>query len=74
MRGEGAGWQIPVDRSKEYDKQMQNEKKVEVSPGRWRYKVSKEWVGNHLWDCEVMAIIAASIFKVYQWDTPADSE
>jgi hypothetical protein len=74
MRGEGAGWQIGVDHSKEYEKQMQNERKVEVSPGKWRYKVSKSWVGNHLWDCETMQVVAASIYKVFNFDSSADSD
>ena len=74
MRGEGAGWQIGVDHSKEYVKQMENERKVEVSPGKWRYKVSKSWVGNHLWDCESMQVVAASIYKVFNFDSSADSD
>ena len=74
MRGEGSGWQIPTDHSKEYLKQMQNEQKVEVSPGKWRYKVKKHWVGNHLWDCETMAIVAASIYKVFNYDAHAEDE
>jgi len=74
MRGEGSGWQIPTDHSKEYLKQMQNEQKVEVSPGKWRYKVKKHWVGNHLWDCETMQIVAASIYKVFNYDAHAEAE
>ena len=74
MRGDGAGWQIPVDRSKEYVKQMQSERKVEVSPGKWRYKVAKEWVGNHLWDCETMQVVAASIYKIFSFDTHVEAE
>ena len=74
MRGEGNGWQIPTDHSKEYLKQMQNEQKVEVSPGKWRYKVKKHWVGNHLWDCETMQIVAASIYKVFNYDAHAEDE
>lgn len=65
MRGEGAGWHIGSDYSAEYKKQIQNEKKVEISPGRWRYVVKKKWVGNHLWDCETMQIVAASIYGVF---------
>jgi len=68
MRGEGNEWQIPVDHGKDYEKQMQNEIKREVSPGKWRYVVSKQHIGNHLWDCETMQIVAASIFKVFNFD------
>ena len=53
---------------------MENERKVEVSPGKWRYKVSKTWVGNHLWDCETMQIIAASIYKVFAFDANVEEE
>jgi len=74
MRGEGNGWQIGVDHSKEYLKQMQNEVKREVSPGKWRYVVSKPHVGNHLWDCETMQIIAASIYKVFAFDAQVEAE
>lgn len=68
MRGDGEDWQIPVDHSKEYTQQMQNERKREVSPGKWRYEVVKKHRGNHLWDCEVMQIVAASIYKVFTYD------
>ena len=74
MRGEGNDWQIGVDHSKEYLKQMQNERKVEVSPGKWRYQVSKHWVGNHLWDCETMQIVAASIYKVFNFDAHVEPD
>jgi len=74
MRGDGAGWQIPANHREEYRKQMENERKVEVSPGKWRYKVSKTWVGNHLWDCETMQIIAASIYKVFAFDANVEEE
>jgi len=74
MRGEGAGWQIPANHRPEYKRQMENERKVEVSPGKWRYKVSKSWVGNHLWDCETMQIVAASIFKVFSFDAHVEED
>ena len=74
MRGEGAGWQIPANHREEYRKQMENERKVEVSPGKWRYKVSKTWVGNHLWDCETMQIIAAAIYKVFAFDAHVEED
>lgn len=67
MRGDGIGWHIGSDYSAEYKKQIQNEKKVEISPGKWRYVIKKKWVGNHLWDCEVMQIIAASIFGAFSF-------
>ena len=53
---------------------MQNEVKREVSPGKWRYVVSKPHVGNHLWDCETMQIIAASIYKVFAFDAQVEAE
>ena len=75
MRGDGQEWQIPVDHSKEYKKQMQSERKVEVAPGKWRYKLAKEWAkDNHLWDCEAMMVIAASIYKVLNAEAPAEAE
>lgn len=71
MRGVGHPWDAPVDHSAEYLKQMGSEVKREVSPGKWRYVQPKEWIGNHLWDCETMQIVAASIYKVFNSHTDA---
>jgi hypothetical protein len=64
MSGKGAGFGVPVDHSKSYAKQMQNEQKKEVSPGKWRWVPVTAKANNHLWDCEVMGIVAACIYKV----------
>lgn len=52
---------IPTDASKNYHAQMQNEQKKEVSPGRWRWQLTKQHAPNHLWDCEVLQVVAACI-------------
>jgi hypothetical protein len=55
---------VPVDASKNYHAQMQNEQKREVKPGLWRWELVKQHAPNHLWDCEVIGVVAACIFKV----------
>jgi len=65
MRGDGASWEVPHDHSPAYKKQMESEVKREVSPGKWRYVKVKSHVDNHLWDCEVMQIVFASVFKIF---------
>lgn len=55
---------VPVDASKNYHAQMQNEQKREVKPGIWRWELLKQHAPNHLWDCEVIGVVAACIFKV----------
>jgi hypothetical protein len=63
MGGDGFG--IPVDVSKQYQAQLQSEKKVEKSPGKWEWQpIKKTHSNNHLWDCEVMQVVAACLFKV----------
>lgn len=62
MRGETFG--VPTDHSKSYAKQMVNEAKREVAPGKWRWVPVTARANNHLWDCEVMQVVAASICKV----------
>jgi len=52
---------VPVDASQNYVKQMQSEHKKEIAPGKWRWKKIKDHLHNHLWDCETMGIVAASI-------------
>jgi hypothetical protein len=64
MGGETFG--IPVDASRQYQAQMQSEKKIESAPGVWRWVPNKTGssANNHLWDCEVLQVVAASIYKV----------
>ena len=64
MRDGGFG--VPVDASKAYHAQMQSEQKREVTPGTWRWTPLKSGssANNHMWDCEVMQVVAACIFKV----------
>jgi hypothetical protein len=64
MQGDGFG--IPTDAPKDYHKQMQSETKREVSPGVWRWVPIKQGFPNHLWDCEVMQVVAASIYGILQ--------
>jgi hypothetical protein len=63
MDSEGFG--IPVDVSKQYQAQMQSERKVEKTPGKWVWEpIKKSHSNNHMWDCEVMQVVAACLFKV----------
>jgi hypothetical protein len=55
---------VPTDASKAYHAQMQNEQKREVKPGLWRWELTKQHAPNHLWDCAVIDVVAACIFKV----------
>jgi hypothetical protein len=43
---------------------MQNEQKREVKPGLWRWELVKQHAPNHLFDVEVIGVVAACIFKV----------
>jgi hypothetical protein len=64
---------VPVDASRSYHAQMQSERKVEVKPGRWRWEpVKKSHSNNHLWDAEVMQVVAASIYKVLESSVAVD--
>lgn len=61
------GFGIPVDVSKQYQAQMQSERKVEKSPGRWGWEpIKKSHSNNHCWDAEVMQVVAACLFKVME--------
>jgi hypothetical protein len=60
----GGDFGVPVDASKAYHAQMQNETKRETSPGVWRWVPVKQGAPNHLFDCEVMQVVAASILRV----------
>lgn len=71
MAGDSFG--LPLDVSKTYQAQMQSERKVETKPGRWRWEpVKKSHPNNHLWDAEVMQVVAASLFKVLESAAAAD--
>jgi hypothetical protein len=63
---QSGGFGVPTDASKAYHAQMQSEQKREVSPGIWRWEPLKSGssANNHLWDCEVLQVVAACIFKV----------
>lgn len=52
---------LPTDLSKNYISQMASETKREVKPGVWRWEKIKPHFHNHLWDCEVMGIVATAI-------------
>lgn len=58
--GDGA-FGVPVDASKHYVAQMQSETKKEIKPGLWKWDKIKPHYQNHLWDCEVMGLVACSI-------------
>ena len=61
------GFGIPVDVSKQYQSQMQSERKVEKSPGKWGWEpIKKSHSNNHMWDAEVMQVVAACLFKVME--------
>lgn len=57
----GGHFGVPVDVSKDYREQMKSEVKREVSPGVYRWQKIKDHYDNHLWDCEVMGIVMATI-------------
>jgi phage terminase large subunit GpA-like protein len=61
--GKGAAWGIPRDVSEEYLAQMDSETK-QLSHGKINGAEKWTWVrignrANHLWDCEVMQVVAA---------------
>ncbi len=66
--------------SEEYGAQMQSEAKIEVSPGKWSWvKVNakgkkSDKVANHLWDCEVMGVVLASLRGVISAGLKDESE
>ena len=71
MAGDGFG--VPADVSRHYKAQIQSEKKVEKKPGKWEWQpVKKSHSNNHLWDCEVLQVVAACIFKVLESTTPVE--
>lgn len=60
----GGDFGIPVDASKHYHAHMQSEQKREKSPGKWVWEPVKSHTPNHLWDCEVMCVVAMAIYGV----------
>lgn len=74
MSGNGPEFGVMIDHSKAYGKQMSNEQKKEVSPGKWRWVPVTTKANNHLWDCEVMQIVGACIFKVLQGVVPTGGD
>ena len=60
MRGDGPYYGIESDHSPQYAKQMQSETK-KMFGNDWRWVPIKEHYPNHLWDCEVMQIVAACV-------------
>jgi hypothetical protein len=72
MRIGGGNFAVPVDVSQAYIAQMASESKVEYMPGKWRWQKIKSHYDNHLWDCEVMGIVAATIRGVLRIESEAD--
>ena len=60
MAGDGPAFGIETDHSAAYAKQMQSETK-RLFGKDWRWVQIKDHYPNHLWDCEVMQIVAASV-------------
>lgn len=74
MKGGGAEFGVPIDHSKAYAKQMTNEHKKEVSPGVWRWVTVTKKGNNHLWDCEVMQVVGASLYKILNGNIDKDPD
>lgn len=60
MSGDGPSFGIESDHSAAYAKQMQSETK-RLFGKDWRWVKIREHIDNHLWDCEVMQIVAACV-------------
>ena len=61
VSGSGSAFEIPDDVSDDYREQMEAESKVEVSPGKWKWKPAHSTKPNHIWDAEVMQVVLAVI-------------
>jgi hypothetical protein len=61
---EGGLFGVPTDASKAFHAQMQSEQRREASSNVWRWVPVKSGAQNHLWDCSVMQVVAACLFKV----------
>lgn len=72
MAGQASTWETPVDLPKSYSEQVQNEHRVEIKPNVHRWEVIKSNRGNHLFDCEVMQILAACLFRIINAKTKVD--
>ncbi len=59
----------PKDASRQYRKQMQSEHKMEVTPGEFRWIPVRKNIDNHLWDCETMGIVGASMRGILRTQT-----
>ena len=64
---------VPLDASKNYIAQMQSETKKEYAPGKWRWEKIKSHYHNHLWDTEVMGIVACAIRGVLKIESSESS-
>lgn len=61
VSGRGAKYEYPDDVGEDWILHMESEKKVEISPGKWKWKTQYSTKPNHLWDCEVMQVVLAVI-------------
>jgi len=57
----GGMFGVPLDASQNYIIQMKSESKRELKPGVWKWEKIKSHYHNHLWDTEVMGIVACAI-------------
>ena len=65
---------VPMDASQNYIVQMQSETKREVKPGTWRWEKIKSHYHNHMWDCEVMGIVACTIRGILKIELQDDGK
>ncbi|MEI8289562.1 MAG: terminase gpA endonuclease subunit [Verrucomicrobiota bacterium] len=66
MSGLAGEWTIPKDTPREYMKQITAERREEVTDihGRVKFVWKRKLRDNHLWDCELMIMVAAVINKL----------
>ncbi len=74
MSGHAAPWETPIDIGDDYKIQVQNEAKEEIRPGKYRYNIVKKHLGNHLFDCEVLQIVGASLMRIINAKSKVDEE
>ena len=65
---------VGVDHSPTYKAQMESEHKVRKPSGFSLYELIKQHYQNHLWDCEVMQVVAATIYGLLKTSTDAGAE
>ena len=65
---------VGVDHSPTYKTQMESEHKVRKPSGVILYELIKQHYQNHLWDCEVMQCVAATIYGLLKTSTDAGVE